>query len=847
MNYPANSTQLGQIALEESELDLKINLNDPEDPMKLQLAIGDFSLSDLTPFYSDKYGQRVAIERKIQKSLEKEDKITVDVLKFRTDDPELKRKFDIKVDVKTPKELELFYIHTHRYFCAFLDFWFNFADLGDQVRRKNEKISQRDRSSDPRSLVIRVEGWDEISPVSVDSVGTYFRVARLSHSTDENGKSTYGRIVIAVSMEPNGRKVVTVRSALLLVNQLADPVHFSFIQQKERYECDVLPGEKLFAPLRFVGASLLVRPKCANIEKSAELKWSWAKQPGEVTNKLICFSKQEDVHQFWMCVSVKREHYPEAESLCGHSIYLIPTLNVLNLLPTDIELTCNEETHSIQAGDRLQSATVNLEKRLLISVASDKFRTDKPATIQRSSLSERQDGTESCRILIRLFDQNQRELHVYASVSIIRGGAIHISLWVPFWIVNRSGIPLVIKQEAADQEAAGQMSDHESAKDRNPMMFSFSDPDCPSQCVVRIGTEFQREYRPKFSRRFALVPGVQSLQLMLTHDTEATQIYNIGVEVRQGTGRYKDTQVVLLAPRYRLNNQSSHEIYVSHPDEISQPSKQVCLAARSNLIWHESFEDKRMLCAKRLDTNHWSCPFRIDQVGSFHVTMRDRDETPRFIRVEVTLNSASFWVTFTDASFFPAPIQIENRSTVPVLYHQHTESARKHHLRTICKANSIVEYAWDDLYAQKLLTLQVYENKSHTYDPSRPSQGPPLIYENHIYIQFYPSFKRDPHSHQNQNLEDQELVFTCRKEGKVQLTRQNLNDSSHSQLWTFTNENCLENVGFNYRQHQKDKKFVLDVLDNGSVLMMRERDPMRNTTQKWRFTNVRGFLWVGKI
>lgn len=95
--------------------------------------------------------------------------------------------------------------------------------------------------------------------------------------------------------------------------------------------------------------------------------------------------------------------------------------------------------------------------------------------------SERQDGSESSRQLLRLFDSNERELQVYASVSLIRNVAIHISLWVPFWIVNRSGIPLVIKQDAAEFEAAGQMSDHEKAKDRNPMMFSFSDPDCPNQ------------------------------------------------------------------------------------------------------------------------------------------------------------------------------------------------------------------------------------------------------------------------------------------------------------------------------------------------------------------------------
>lgn len=79
--------------------------------------------------------------------------------------------------------------------------------------------------------------------------------------------------------------------------------------------------------------------------------------------------------------------------------------------------------------------------------------------------------------------------------------------------------------------------------------------------------------------------------------------------------------------------------------------------------------------------------------------------------------------------------------------------------------------------------------------------------------------------------------MTVRKEGKVQLVRQNLSDSSQSQVWTLTKDNCLENVGFNHRN--PNIKYVLDVLDSsGSVLMMCARSPERNSTQKWRFTNV---------
>lgn len=228
---------------------------------------------------------------------------------------------------------------------------------------------QRDRAADPRCLVIRVEGWDEVSPVSVDSVGTYFRVARASTSSSsassahQNNNSQQqkpnksasssstpsspssgsppaacARIVVAVSMEPNGRKVVTVRSALMLVNQLADPLRFAFIHTAaahERFECVIQPGAKMFAPLRFVDATLFVRPCAQDVQpdKNAELKWSWARQPGEVANRLVGFPRTQPTNtdttsasnsgqgqqqqQYWICVSVKRELYPEQQSLCS--------------------------------------------------------------------------------------------------------------------------------------------------------------------------------------------------------------------------------------------------------------------------------------------------------------------------------------------------------------------------------------------------------------------------------------------------------------------------------------------------------------------------------------------------
>ena len=533
------------------------------------------------------------------------------------------------------------------------------------------------------------------------------------------------------------------------------------------------------------------------------------------------------------CVSVKREHYPEFESLSGHTIVFVPPLTLLNLLPVEMEFIIGDNIrYSVPAGGRLLIMNVDLSHSMLVSVRTEQFKSIKPIVIHQ--LTERE--SEDRQIGIPMIDGKNRPLDMYASIYVTRGGGLHLSIWVPYWIVNRSGIPLIIKQEGAGNEAAGQFQDHERAKDRNPLMFSFSDNDCPLQCTVRVGNKFERdpEYKPQFCRKFSLSSGVQAVKLLLTHEQQATLMYDVGVEVRQCTGRYKDTQVVLFTPRYRLNNQSSTQLFVCHQEDIDRPNQHVPLASKCNLIWHENFEDKRRLCVRRADVPHWSCPFRLDQIGSFHVTMRSRDETPQFVRVEVALSGASFWVTFTDAIYFPAPIKVKNLSNVPVLYQQ--ASKEHNRFRTICKANSTVAYSWDDLYGEKLLTLQVYENKSHSYDPSKPKRGPPLTYDNYVYIQYAPSFARSREKMDAQ-CEEHDLVLEVLVNGKVVLNPLNIADSSQRQLWKYTSDGTLENVGMNHTA-KPGERFVLDVLEaSGYALMVVNKNEARTATQKWKFTN----------
>ncbi|PAV60084.1 hypothetical protein WR25_19570 isoform B [Diploscapter pachys] len=702
--------------------------------------------------------------------------------------------------------------------------WMTVPTAGEHMFQFPVRLLYTREGHDPcRQLIIRVSGWDEASPVAVDSCGTYFRIVKAMQDGLSNA-----RLVIGVTMDKDGKKIVSIQSSITISNRLPDRVA---VYSESAELMQVEPGARLPVPLKHVNERLRIYPLTTpRLAESAEMDWRKVRKAGDVINAIHVLQSEKKTSEYWICTAIKRESYPEEETepLPGHTMHFVAPLQIQNLLPIDAEFNINGSVVAIGAGKQIQLTSVDITKSVKLQLSTDRLSSKYPITILKSQIGEGQ------LLHIRMTDSEQRPLDVYANIQSHTAGTIGISIWTPFWIINKSGIPLVIRQEAVLFDAAGQMEEHEKARDRHPLMFSFADDGCPKQCVLRVGGEFVQEggYMPCYSSRFALAPGVQALKLKIEHKTLPTKYYNIGVEVRAGTGRYKDTQVVLLTTRYSLSNLCSVSLTLSHADLIERQSEHVRISPQSTLVWNENYEQRRMLCVKRVDTKHWSCPFPIDRIGSFHVTMRDSDETPRFVRVEIILAGAVFCISFTDAHFYPPPIRIENLSDVPILYQQFAAAPTKQHLRTICKARSHVDYAWDDLYGEKKILLQVFENKFHCYDPCVVGNGASLQYENHLFIQLKSSFDK---STKKSNLtEECELVLETLEKGKVILNKQHrIDGNSGNQLWKLCNDGCIENIGMTARTKTR---MVLDMIEKGGKqLMMLPRIQSRDKTQKWTF------------
>ena len=52
-----------------------------------------------------------------------------------------------------------------------------------------------------------------------------------------------------------------------------------------------------------------------------------------------------------------------------------------------------------------------------------------------------------------------------------------------YWLINNTGLPLIFRQDGASQEAAGQFEEHELARNLQPLLFSYTEPELPEKYV----------------------------------------------------------------------------------------------------------------------------------------------------------------------------------------------------------------------------------------------------------------------------------------------------------------------------------------------------------------------------
>ncbi|XP_017773930.1 PREDICTED: vacuolar protein sorting-associated protein 13D isoform X2 [Nicrophorus vespilloides] len=711
-------------------------------------------------------------------------------------------------------------------------------------------------------LGVQIEGFQHITPVTVDKVGVYFRHATASIQNRSQKEIPQARIVFDVALEGSARKLVTVRSALLLINKLPESVEVKLESQLPHDAGTIWAPSKVFQvekgcilPVPLVHAHSIIGVRPLDVEQrytycNPSISWESTSLAGDLMHEIkTCHSHRGMIYRF--CAEIHRQNYPPDKSIViagysnqrpqpAHTITLLPNVLLVNLLPVDLSYVVGNERGRVGAGAEVALTNINTDKTFELKVLLENFPTSTALQVPA--------GTTNFTYKLRLEDTRGRKLYLNAVVAPYYDSKVKIIISTPFWIVNKTGLPLVFRQGGVTAEAAGQFDEHEEARMVQPFLFSFADPDGSPSVVARVGTYVIPNGGAQWCQNFHLQRGVQVKKLKVTvRDGKPDVVFVVGIEVRQGRGKYRQTCIVTISPRFQLFNKSSYKLLFTQrcfAGDVLDPNSHY-LTAFSNcyLPFHwPRLDQEQLLCVLIQDIPDccWSGGLKIDSNYSQHINVRDANGRMFFLRLEVVLQCATFFIVFTDADTMPPPIRIDNFSEVPVKF---VQTCCKDYVHSVARAHSSVPYAWDESTKDMLLTVEAPGGVSGVYNIKNLGPASSLTYENFIYIAFTGTFKKDRGVADPLDVETQELVLDVHN-NRVVLGRKE--HGRRSQLWRMTSTGQLHHEGSSPPLHPGQQRteniLVLDIEGTApqpsqyTRLVLRRPDPRRKSTQTWRFT-----------
>lgn len=124
----------------------------------------------------------------------------------------------------------------------------------------------------------------------------------------------------------------------------------------------------------------------------------------------------------------------------------------MNLLPVELKYHLN----NLPVGGQIRSGEsslqyINTQTEFTINFLMDNY-------TRSNSLVIKPGASKDFNMHLEMYDKKGRILLLQAQISLVTNSALglRISINAPYWIVNKTGLPLVFKQEGTELEASGQ-------------------------------------------------------------------------------------------------------------------------------------------------------------------------------------------------------------------------------------------------------------------------------------------------------------------------------------------------------------------------------------------------------
>ncbi|KAJ5679341.1 hypothetical protein N7462_007585 [Penicillium macrosclerotiorum] len=564
-------------------------------------------------------------------------------------------------------------------------------------------------------------GFDSINRIPV------VREGELVYSLKPKRENVLHRLLVEVSLGQDNVKYITFRSPLLVENNTQIPVELGVFSPEDGHLLKIekiLPGDARPAPVGSAYVhSVVIRP-----DQGFGYDWSneqlfWKDLMRRPTRTVKCVSEGgQQSPPFYFQVNATYDSKDSLTSVYPYMrIRIFAPVEIQNLLPYDFKYriydknTKKDWTNFLRKGGVSPVHVVELSHLLLLSIdlQDTVFRQSEFAIINGNAQDYRREHTLSLKDERGL--QLKLKLHYFNIPN--SGGAFKVSIFSPYLILNKTGLPMDIQSKAflqSARNAAGQglRVDPRDGGRALPYMYSYNAEDQKNRSILKVGDSAWSKPQS--------FEAIGSTFEVIFPDRQGRSEFHSGVSVAEGEGKYKMTKVITIAPRFILKSKLNEDLLVREPG--SSNVLQIKSGELVPLHFLRQVAEKQLcLCFPGVN-NQWSSPFNIADVGTVHVKLAKANQRQKLIKVDVILENATIFLHFSFESR-NWPFSMRNESDMEFIFFQanpnveddeEDRSSGWRPIRYRLPPRSIMPYAWDyPATKNKSLVLTCHGKERH--------------------------------------------------------------------------------------------------------------------------------------
>ncbi|XP_063238425.1 intermembrane lipid transfer protein VPS13A-like [Bacillus rossius redtenbacheri] len=395
------------------------------------------------------------------------------------------------------------------------------------------------------------------------------------------------------------------------------------------------------------------------------------KEPGDVTVFSVRALCEEGV-------AVNRA----SRAIPNYLVKLLPPLAIHNSLPYAVEIKIPAIRYEvrIEAGEKTNVYFLNLLKMHKICVEVPQYL----GSPWSGSFSLTPDLEEKTIAMTTEYDTEGGNKQLGLSLRVDRAGTCALHLHAPYWIINKTGLPLQIRSSLSDvvYEASGE----------EPLLFCYKKQ---RRRLVRV-----RAYHSSWSSAFSL-DTAGCAGLVVWRDRERRRRYRVLLTVTAARLCPQLSRIVTLLPNFLVTNTTRRHLRFMEENERADLwidlSPGQCLA-----FWPET--DSMRMYVKFRDSKLVSQHFPITQV---HQTVLRMDKGCGLC-VDVSGGGEQpFSIAFRGYGAGDAPVRVDNLCEDLFLKIHQQDLGQV----ALLSPYQSVMYTWDDPCRDRVLLWNVYNNK----------------------------------------------------------------------------------------------------------------------------------------